>query len=112
VTINITAQGGIGEQLSENVNLTEEEPFKKLQKNYAKAITDEVNAALNTIQKEWGVDIFGFGKAFYRKYPKEWKKLEKNWDEEIKNITVNVQVDARINSVGMSLYPESYQPEE
>ena len=109
VNIKIKEQGYLGEQMSQYIDLTKPEPFKELEIRQAAAIKSEVNAALDQIQKGWGVDIFRFCKEFHSKYPEEWKELEKNWDEEIKNITVNVEVEAKINSVGMSTYPESYK---
>jgi len=112
ITIKIKEKGNIGEQMSGNVDLTKPENFKELEKRQADVILSEINAALSKIQMEYGVDIFNFGQEFHRKYPNEWKELEKNWDEEIKNITVNVEVEAKLSLVGMSTYPEEYHEEE
>lgn len=111
VTIKIIENGNIGEQMSMNVNLTKPENFEELERRQADVIEDEVKATLMKIQKECGADIFNFGQDFHRKYPKEWKELEKNWDEEIINITVNVEVEAKLSLVGMSVYPEEYHEE-
>jgi spore germination protein KC len=111
ITIKIKEEGNIGEQMSENVDLTKPETFKELEKRQAAAIESEINAALTRIQKEWGVDLFNFGQEFHRKFPDEWKQLEKNWDEEIKNIVVEVEVEAKLSKVGLSMYPEEYHEE-
>lgn len=109
VTIKIFETGNIGEQMSENVDLTKLENFKELEKKQADVIVSEISAALTKIQKEWGIDIFNFGQEFHSKYPKEWDELKKNWDEEIKYITVNVEVEATLSRIGMDSYTEDYK---
>lgn len=105
ITIEIKEEGNLGEQMSE-VDLTRPDTFKELEKKQETVIKDEINAALVKAQKEWGVDIFKFGEAVHRKFPKEWKELKNKWDTEFQRVEVKVEVEAKLNRVGMSTTPE------
>lgn len=94
----------MAEQLSE-VTLTNSEMFKKLEQRMAQVIKDEIQLVLEKAQKEWGVDIFGFGKAVHRKYPQVWKKLQSNWRELLSEVNVEIKVKAKIRSSGLSTIP-------
>lgn len=110
ITVEVKEEGNIGEQMSEKVDLTKPDTFKELEKKQEAAIKDEINAALIKAKK-WGVDIFKFGDAVRRKYPGEWKKLEKRWDEVFQDIEVKVEVEAKLRRVGMKTKPEKAEEE-
>lgn len=59
--------------------MTRPETWDSLEKRQAAVIESEVKAALRKAQAELGVDIFGFGEAVHRKYPKEWQELKGRW---------------------------------
>ncbi|HBW35230.1 Ger(x)C family spore germination protein [Desulfosporosinus sp. BICA1-9] len=103
VTVEVKEEGNLGEQMSQ-VDLTKPDTFKELEEKQAAVIEEEINTALSKAQA-WGVDIFKFGEAFHRKFPKEWPELEENWDEEFKKIEVNVIVDAKLRRLGISTKP-------
>lgn len=106
ITVEVKEEGNLGEQMSEKVDLTKPDTFKELEKRQEAAIRDEINAALEKGLKEWGVDIFKFGEEVHRKFPGEWKELKKSWDEELQDIEVKVEVEAKLRRVGTSTYPE------
>lgn len=106
INVEVKEEGNIGEQMSE-LDLTEPlDVFKELEKRQAAAIEEEINAALAKAQKEWGVDIFKFGDAVHREFPKEWKELKKRWDDEFPLVEVKVKVEAQLRRVGMSTKPK------
>lgn len=45
-------------------------------------------------------DIYGFGTAVHRKYPKEWKTMKEQWNTLFPDIELNVQVKAHIPGTG------------
>ncbi len=45
-------------------------------------------------------DIFGFGVSVYRKYPKQWKDMEGDWDELFQQLELIVEVDLRLAGTG------------
>ncbi|MGQ9824888.1 MAG: Ger(x)C family spore germination C-terminal domain-containing protein [Desulfotomaculales bacterium] len=43
--------------------------------------------------------MFGFGRAFHRRYKKEWRELKENWDAEFARAEVSVAVEVEIKEV-------------
>ncbi len=104
VTVKINQEGNFKEQMS-NVNLTQPELFSSLERRQAEVIRNEIDAVLQKAQKEWGADIFGFGEAVRREFPKVWKGLEERWHDEFQNVEVRVQVDAKLRRTGVISTP-------
>ena len=61
--------------------------------------------ALNKAQKELKTDIFGFGEAIHRKYPKVWEEYKKNWDNEFPDLPVDIKVEVEIYQLGQIKKP-------
>jgi len=61
--------------------------------------------ALNKAQKELKTDIFGFGEAIHRKYPKTWEKLKDDWNDKFTDLPVNITVEAETNQLGQITKP-------
>lgn len=52
-------------------------------------------------------DVFGFGEAVRRKYPREWPQYEKMWEELFPVfLDVRLEVDAKIRRTGLITDPE------
>jgi spore germination protein KC len=64
-------------------------------------VTKYVKASLKTLQKKYHTDITGIGLQVYRKYPKEWHKLEPRWDEIFSHANITVHVKAEIYHRGL-----------
>ncbi len=63
------------------------------------AIRSEINGALATA-RALSADIFGFGNAIRRDYPKEWNKMKDNWDETFPKIELDIDLDIELRSTG------------
>ncbi|MCL5289823.1 MAG: Ger(x)C family spore germination C-terminal domain-containing protein, partial [Firmicutes bacterium] len=74
-------------------------------------ITKRAAVALKKAQRVYGVDIFGFGDAFHRKYKKDWRELKDRWDEEFARAEVNIAVEAHVREIGL-LTKRASAPEE
>lgn len=98
VNVEVKVEGNIGEQQS-HIDLTKPAIIKELEERKTEVILEEITSALQKTQK-LGVDIFKFGEEVHRKFPQEWPKYEENWDEEFKNLEVNVSVEVEIIRVG------------
>ena len=104
ITIEIKEEGNLGEQQCP-IDLTTPEAWSNLEKKKAESIRQEILAAIKKAQ-ELNTDVFGFGEAFYRKYPSLWKEqLEKNWDEFFPQLEVEVLVEAKLRRSGMTSKP-------
>lgn len=62
------------------------------------------------IARGMDADIYGYGASVHRKYPKEWKKIEKQWSDVFKDIEFDVQVKTHIPELGKSV--QSLEMEE
>ncbi|MDR6549238.1 Ger(x)C family spore germination protein [Paenibacillus qinlingensis] len=69
-------------------------------------IEDRVRIALNKVQKELQADIFDFGGAFHRAYPKEWEQQKSHWEDIFPTIEVTIQPHATIQRPGLTSIKE------
>jgi len=76
--------------------LSDEKTWARMESRMATAIHNEVVSALKVAQDELESDIFGFGRAFYGKYPREWQVMKDNWDEIFPTLDVQVEVHGKI----------------
>jgi len=95
VDINIKVKGDVGE-VECLINLNNQETLVELEKNTEKYMEETINLTIETVQKHYKSDIFGFGEAIHRSNPKEWKKIKEHWDEEFAEMTANVKVDVKL----------------
>lgn len=99
--INVKATGYITEANCK-IDLTEEKNIKEIQKSMESELKKNIKKALEVVQ-EYKSDIFGFGNQYYKKYPKEWKKVKDNWDEEtFPNLEYEIKTDINLKTKGTS----------
>lgn len=82
-------------------DLTKIKIFKKYEKLTKKLIEKNISAMIKKVQKEEGSDIFGFGEMLYRQDYKNFKRIEKRWDEKFKDAVVHPEVTVRIRRSGI-----------
>ena len=75
--------------------------LKRIEKRMAGVIEKEIKAVLHRCQQELNTDIFGFGAAFHRSLPREWKELKKHWDTEFPQLEVSLDVKTHIRLSGL-----------
>ncbi|QDY82888.1 Ger(x)C family spore germination protein [Paenibacillus polymyxa] len=71
-----------------------------LEEEIAKEVTSTINEGWAKLQ-ELGVDATGFADRIHRRFPKEWKTVKKDWEQEFKRIELDIRVDARIKRPGL-----------
>lgn len=96
--IEIHEEGNIGEQTGTE-DLSKPDAVKLLEKIKSDKIRSEIMLAVKKAQ-ELNADVFGFGDAVHKKYPKQWKELESKWDELFPHIVVEVEVEAKLRLMG------------
>ncbi|KOO49884.1 Ger(x)C family spore germination protein [Viridibacillus arvi] len=99
VDVNIKVKGNV-EEVECQINLNDQETIVELEKNTEKQLEKTINLTIETAQKQYKSDIFGFGEAIHRSNPKEWKKIKEQWDEEFSEMTANVKVDVKLVHTG------------
>lgn len=99
VDVNIKVKGNVGE-VECQINLNDPQTIVELEKNTEKEMEESIKSTIETVQKQYKSDIFGFGNAIHRSNPKEWKKIKEQWDEEFPEMTANVKVDVKLVHTG------------
>ncbi len=74
-----------------------------LEKKLGEAIEDRIQVTLDKAQNKFKSDIFGFGTAVQRKYPKEWEnKFKARWDQEFPKLPAKINVDVTVDRTGLT----------
>lgn len=78
--------------------------IRSLEKELAASVAVDLRGALRKGQKDLKSDIFGFGFAFYRKYPHLWRsKYKKKWSKIFPDIPVHLKVQAKVSNTGTNI---------
>ncbi|MFC5650326.1 Ger(x)C family spore germination protein [Paenibacillus solisilvae] len=95
-------EAGVVNEVQCSIDLNKREEITNLQKQWAKETEEEVMKAVKVAQSRKS-DIFGFGDAVRRSYPKLWKEIERKekWPEMFAESKVEVEVKAFIRRTGM-----------
>jgi len=81
-------------------NLLTPENLKRLEQAGSRQIEQEVLAAVKKA-RELDSDIFGFGLALSRTYPREWKQIEPDWEHIFPTVEVKVDAQSEIKRSGL-----------
>lgn len=103
VTIDIETEGNVGE-VECKIDLSKPESLDKLNKKVDQAIKEMIEASIKRA-KESGSDIFGFGNVVHRDNPKYFKKAEKDWDSQFKELEVEIKVKTKLRRKGTVTQP-------
>ena len=82
-------------------------PFKnqflqKAQKTSEKEVKHLVRNAVEKMQKEYKVDVAGFGNQLRIKKPRVWMRVKDNWDQTFSEVPINYDVKLTIKDYGTS----------
>ncbi|NSL52491.1 Ger(x)C family spore germination protein [Calidifontibacillus erzurumensis] len=111
MTLKVTTEDDVVENETK-LNLLNAKLVNKLQKQLENRIKERIQDTLEEVQKNLKVDVFGFGQAFYRAYPKQWANLKENWDEVFPEVEVDIDVKAYIKRTGVSTTPQGVPEKE
>jgi len=99
VNVKVSLRGAVAEVAPEvRVN---EDFIKELEQQVSDKVAAQIRETLQTLQGTFQTDITGIGLEVYRRYPQEWHRLEKNWDELFAAAKVHVDVKAEIYHQGL-----------
>lgn len=83
------------------MDLEKSQTFEQLEQTANAWLAKSIRNTIQRVQKQYGVDIFGFGEEMYRQEADVFKKVEKQWDEEFKKAEITVECDLRIRRSGI-----------
>lgn len=72
--------------------------IEKIQKEAGKYLEESIKSVIKKVQTEYDSDIFGFGNLIYRKNPKLWNKVSKDWDRYFKELDVEIKANVQIKN--------------
>lgn len=99
--VTLSSSGALREN-NTNLDLTQVKNVALVQRALAKQAERTVFNTISLVQKEYGIDIFGFGDALKRKDLHRWRSLKNNWDKEFANIEVSVKANLTIRKIGVT----------
>ena len=83
----------------------DEEGRKELKKIAEEQLKNKIENIIKKIQREFGVDIFGFGNRFYKELPEVWKEQGEKWSEIYEDLEVSVVTNIDIRHTGLLIKP-------
>lgn len=99
--VKIYAKGRINEN-SSKLDLTNPENMHFVERKVSESIKKRIELSLEKVQKQLKSDVYGFGTAVYRKYPKKWNSFYKErWDNEFPKVIVKITCEVSIPEIGL-----------
>ncbi|MET4560367.1 spore germination protein [Lysinibacillus parviboronicapiens] len=102
--VNIESEGRIAEHWVLSEKPFNNEFLKRAEKVSEKEVEHLVKNTLDKIQKEYQVDVSGFGNRLRIEYPKVWKRVKKDWDQIFSEVPIKCKVKLTIKDYGTSGY--------
>ncbi|AZN43084.1 Ger(x)C family spore germination protein [Paenibacillus albus] len=99
VKINVMAEGNISE-VKCGVPLDDLEVLSKMEKEWGDHTIADMKDAIKNAQS-LHTDVFGFGEVLQRQHPKQWRKVEKDWEDKFTNAEVSIVFQGQILRTGM-----------
>lgn len=84
------------------LDLTNRESQEQIEQLIDKKFEQQTEKTIRKVQSTMKTDVFGFGDAFHRAYPKEWHKI-KDWEAEFAKATVRAHADFKIRRMGTTI---------
>lgn len=84
-------------------SIKDKEDVAKIEKEVESKVKADIKKVLTMAQKEYNSDFLELGQRFNNKFPREWKEIKNHWDTTFSDVTMKVNVDARVKS-GVLLY--------
>ncbi|WP_342601828.1 Ger(x)C family spore germination protein [Peribacillus sp. FSL E2-0159] len=100
--VNIESEGRLSENWVVSGNPFKNEFLKKAEKASEKEVKRLVRNVVEKMQKEYRVDVAGFGNRLRIEHPRVWKKVKKDWDQTFSEIPINYHVKLTIKDYGTS----------
>ncbi|MEV5029008.1 Ger(x)C family spore germination protein [Paenibacillus sp. LPE1-1-1.1] len=93
--INLEGNGLIG-SVDESIDITQVSGYDQVEKLASEYLEEQMTATIQSIQKRFGVDVFGFGEQMYRKRYKQFLPLASRWNEIFANTPVTVKAKIKL----------------
>lgn len=93
------------EQMTAYYPMDESDSLKELEEAQSQAVAAEIQSVLDQAQKQYQLDVFGFGEAVHRSHPKEWQQIKDNWSDIFPGVQVKLEIDSTIHHTNLTSSP-------
>ncbi|MGR6338835.1 Ger(x)C family spore germination protein [Priestia megaterium] len=100
--VHIESEGRLSENWMVSGNPLKNQFLQKVQKNSEKKVKHLVRNTVEKMQKEYKVDVAGFGNQLRIKRPRVWMRVKANWDQTFSEVPINYDVKLMIKDYGAS----------
>ncbi len=97
--LNIYSEASINSMQCQK-DLSNKATYTELEKKSDKQIKKMITETIKKVQKDYGVDIFGFGEALNRQHYQKAKEVLGHWNEEFSRADVEVDVKIALRRSG------------
>ncbi|QAY65858.1 Ger(x)C family spore germination protein [Paenibacillus protaetiae] len=102
--LKVRIQANLGE-VHCKADLTDENVIKQMEQLAKKQLEKIIMSSIASSQSK-GTDVYGFGEAFHRKYPKLWRSWQQDWHDIFQNeLKTDVSIDYTIRYFGKLTSP-------
>lgn len=85
-------------------DMSRPENVEMLKEHLRNAILSDIENVLKQA-RSLSADVFGFGEAIRSEYPEEWENMKEKWDEEFREIGLDIQIEVKLRSTGGMIKP-------
>jgi spore germination protein KC len=104
IKFNAKLELGIAE-ITGDVDFRDEEIRGKMTSDIGRVTSEKVKQTISKVQSEYRCDIFKFGTKMQIQYPKEWKKIKKDWNEKFSSASIESNIDVHIRGSATASKP-------
>jgi len=100
--VYIESEGRLSESLMVSGNPFENQFLQKAQQASEKEVEHLMKNVVKKMQKEYKVDVAGFGNRLRITHPRVWMRVKENWDQTFSEVPINYDVKLAIKDYGTS----------
>lgn len=99
--VTLIGEGMIREN-NTNLDLTKLHNIARVKDALEKHVEERTLQTITKVQKEYGVDVFGFGETIHRRHLSRWRSLKNDWNKEFREAEVSVKANLTIRRIGVT----------
>jgi spore germination protein KC len=101
IDVLLTGKGTIVEN-NANLDPSKRKDLQIIQDELSQTTQKSLQQLIEKAQKQYKIDIFGFGERVHEQHPHQWKTLNRSWNETFPQIHVSVKVELQCKDPGQS----------
>lgn len=98
--VNIESEGRLSESWINSEEPIDNESIKRIQKEIEEKVAQLITGVLEKMQKEYEVDVAGFGEHLRINHPRVWEKIKDDWDQTFRDVPITLNVTITIAEYG------------